>query len=322
MKFQGMHPGRVSIYAREVWSTLDTDGDGKISKAEAMHFISRRVFRADCMLMTLPHCMLIALPHCMLIALPRLATRRRRVGLCCCCCCGNMEAEHDETTAENDDEEAIDDAADEIQARAARYLIRKRAQQPQMQENTATKENAVRLDATAEDAVLPRAVQAAYDAAAKTAAEDEALATRARAIVAPSRALARGQTIAKQMALGTALRSEPKQPKHAKLYSPPPALSLSAVPSATGKSTPHPSPHPSSPSPSTLPNTAGGSGAGAGSSARDGATTLGCGSSWPCLSGGREATPKTSPSGSPRLSTAMSTPPPRGPSVRFEDVDA
>jgi hypothetical protein len=191
--------------------------------------------------------------------------------------------------------------------------------------------------------VLPRAVQAAYDAAAKTAAEDEALATRARAIIAPSRALARGQTIAKQMALGTALRSDakeakqPKQPKNAKLYSPPPALSLSAVPSATGKSTPHPSPHPSSPSPSTLPNTAGGSGAGAGSSARDGATALGavssardgatalgCGSSWPCLSGGREreATPKTSPSGSPRLSTAMSTAPPRGPSVRFEDVDA
>ena len=246
-----------------------------------------------------------------------------------------MEAEQDETTAEDDDEEAIDDAADQIQARAARYQIRMRAQQPQMQENTATKENAVRLDATAEDAVLPRAVQAAYDAAAKTAAEDEALATRARAIVAPSRALARGQSIAKQMALGTALRSEPKQPKHAKLYSPPPALSLSAVPSATGKSTPHPSPHPSSPSPSTLPNTAGGSGAGAGSSARDGATTLGagssardgattlgCGSSWPCLSGGREATPKTSPSGSPRLSTAMSTAPPRGPSVRFEDVDA
>jgi hypothetical protein len=236
-----------------------------------------------------------------------------------------MEAEHDETTAEDDDEEAIDDAADQIQARAARYQIRKRAQQ--MQENTATKENAVRLDATAEDAVLPRAVQAAYDAAAKTAAEDEALATRARAIIAPSRALARGQTIAKQMALGTALRSDakqPKQPKHAKLYSPPPALSLSAVPSATGKSTPHPSPHPSSPSPSTLPNTAGGSGAGAGSSARDGATALGCGSSWPCLSGGREreATPKTSPSGSPRLSTALSTPPPRGPSVRFEDVDA
>ena len=82
-----------------------------------------------------------------------------------------MEAEHDETTAEDDDEEAIDDAADQIQAaRAARYQIRKRAQQPQMQENTATKENAVRLDATAEDAVLPRAVQAAYDAAAKTAA--------------------------------------------------------------------------------------------------------------------------------------------------------
>ena len=246
-----------------------------------------------------------------------------------------MEAEHDETTAEDDDEEAIDDAADQIQARAARYLIRKRAQQ--MQENTATKENAVRLDATAEDAVLPRAVQAAYDAAAKTAAEDEALATRARAIVAPSRALARGQTIAKQMALGTALRSEPKQPKHAKLYSPPPALSLSAVPSATGKSTPHPSPHPSPRSPSPLPNTAEGSGAGAGSSARygatalgagssarDGATALGGGSSWPCLSGGREreATPKTSPSGSPRLSTARSTPPPRGPSVRFEDVDA
>ena len=268
-----------------------------------------------------------------------------------------MEAEQDETTAEDDDEEAIDDAADQIQARAARYQIRKRAQQ--MQENTATKEkavrldatreghqhaireghqhatreghqhaireNAVRLDATAEDAVLPRAVQAAYDAAAKTAAEDEALATRARAIIAPSRALARGQTIAKQMALGTALRSDakqPKQPKHAKLYSPPPALSLSAVPSATGKSTPHPSPHPSSPSPSTLPNTAGGSGAGAGSSARDGATALGAGSSWPCLSGGREATPKTSPSGSPRLSTAMSTAPPRGPSVRFEDVDA
>ena len=236
-----------------------------------------------------------------------------------------MEAEQDETTAEDDDEEAIDDAADQIQARAARYLIRKRAQQ--MQENTATKENAVRLDATAEDAVLPRAVQAAYDAAAKTAAEDEALATRARAIVAPSRALARGQTIAKQMALGTALRSDakqPKQPKHAKLYSPPPALSLSAVPSATGKSTPHPSPHPSPRSPSPLPNTAEGSGAGAGSSARDGATALGGGSSWPCLSGGREreATPKTSPSGSPRLSTARSTPPPRGPSVRFEDVDA
>jgi len=256
-----------------------------------------------------------------------------------------MEAEHDETTAEDDDEEAIDDAADQIQARAARYQIRKRAQQ--MQENTATKENAVRLDATreghqhairenaarldatAEDAVLPRAVQAAYDAAAKTAAEDEALATRARAIIAPSRALARGQTIAKQMALGTALRldaKQPKQPKHAKLYSPPPALSLSAVPSATGKSTPHPSPHPCSPSPSpsTLPNTAGGSGAGAASSARDGATALGGGSSWPCLSGGREreATPKTSPSGSPRLSTAMSTAPPRGPSVRFEDVDA
>ena len=259
-----------------------------------------------------------------------------------------MEAEQDETTAEDDDEEAIDDAADQIQARAARYQIRKRAHQ--MQENTATKENAVRLDATregnqhamreghqhairenavrldatAEDAVLPRAVQAAYDAAAKTAAEDEALATRARAIIAPSRALARGQTIAKQMALGTALRSDakqPKQPKKAKLYSPPPALSLSAVPSATGKSTPHPSPHPSSPSPSTLPNTAGGSGAGAGSSARDGATALGAGSSWPCLSGGRE-TPKTSPSGSPRLSTAMSTAPPRGPSVRFEDVDA
>ena len=117
-----------------------------------------------------------------------------------------MEAEQDETTAEDDDEEAIDDAADQIQARAARYQIRKRAQQPQMQENTATKENAARLDATAEDAVLPRAVQAAYDAAAKTAAEDEALATRARAIIAPSRALARGQTIAKQMALGTALR--------------------------------------------------------------------------------------------------------------------
>jgi hypothetical protein len=63
---------------------------------------------------------------------------------------------------------------------------------------------------------------------------------------------------------------------------------------------------------------------GAGSSARDGATALGAGSSWPCLSGGREreATPKTSPSGSPRLSTALSTAPPRGPSVRFEDVDA
>ena len=41
MKFQGMHPGRVSIYAREVWSTIDADGDGKISKAEAMRFISQ-----------------------------------------------------------------------------------------------------------------------------------------------------------------------------------------------------------------------------------------------------------------------------------------
>ena len=76
MKFQGMHPGRVSIYAREVWSTLDTDGDGKISKAEALNFISRRVFRADCMLMILPHCMLMTLPHCMLIALSWLATCR------------------------------------------------------------------------------------------------------------------------------------------------------------------------------------------------------------------------------------------------------
>ena len=41
MKFQGMHPGRVSIYAREVWSAIDADGDGKISKAEAMRFISQ-----------------------------------------------------------------------------------------------------------------------------------------------------------------------------------------------------------------------------------------------------------------------------------------